>query len=594
MNASSGDEKKPTKGRDGGVKALKNSASKIKKSKIKSKSNPTSELSKKNKTIKKSSPKKLLPQDQDVSSKKKLSKKHDVTSVNLINIKEGQKTPANTSELAAKPLRRKSKQVSSENTSSTKNQTISSQNSAAEEWMDGVGKNVPEPIKKIYFIDLSPEDLKKFIKDIKSSVSQKMRKLNPSGVDKVLADIFSTFEASQKNKKTTLPLSYSDQDRSFKENSGLREGQSNDKINTISQIITQLVEYQKAYAEVPVGEIIPFHVRELSRTLHKTMIKSLEKTGDISSIITQVYQTPLLTVEQKTLLREEVVKIFSVHTSRILNTKEMLVVEVFGLPAFGDIAEAQKFLSDKNALNKLCKAMISSGCISDQSETVAILNAPLHWSSLSHASVLHSLSSAWGSLVAEQNFIDDVTADEIMRTVMRDLAPHILEGGKTSFVIPGVRVWRGHPQDYVRKTSDFLTQWFKISAEEKAVASSFWGIAAGRLLLESGVEPGSLMIRHPAPPLVVQSQSLAWHVSQQIYERLGMNPFHEINFVSVSESRLVLRAYNHKNTIVAQSDFVSLFDVVSSAEDFSALLKDECSSSGPRTQLQEIQRTLDP
>ena len=267
------------------------------------------------------------------------------------------------------------------------------------------------------------------------------------------------------------------------------------------ELIEKIKAFHGALSKQDVSATSPSsYVRRLEKNLHDTILEAFEQTGDIDALCEQVYSSSQLYIEQKALFREAVVRLFGINASvsKMLSSKPV-IVDVFGLPAFGDIASARKLLNDKKSMQQMCQMLVNSNSISDKSFSVAILNIPLRHDALSKPSVLHILSSVWGAFVAQEDKVDTTTGQEILNSIVEKLKPYEVTDGTMGFVFVGVRVWKGSVNEY-KTTQELLSHWSKSKGEEKTIARTWWQLATGRMLLHLGVPQGSLMIRPPAPP----------------------------------------------------------------------------------------------
>lgn len=355
-------------------------------------------------------------------------------------------------------------------------------------------------------------------------------------------------------------------------------------------LMEKIKQYHQEYNKVLPMEKIPPHVRRLQQDLHQYLGQCYEAVDSMDQLVEKIYRSTVLNVEQKSLFRETVVKVFGKNIF-FHPTAPAVIIDVFALPVFGDVASVRQLFAEKQTMANMGDLVVSGGYVDPRSKLIALLNVPLKSSAISRPEVLHTLSAVWGEYVFQKDKVDEKTGQEIIRSVLEDLKPHEAESGHSGFVIPGIRVWVSGGPEYINN-NEILSRWSVMNEEEKVLPQFWWQLSVGRMIMKAGVKPGSLMIRPPVLPLVAQAQSLAWHLIQQVYERLGTAPFDEINFVSVAENKLALRAYDHRKRLIAQSDVVSLFDVTASPDDFSELMKYECDTRGPRSQLREIVRSL--
>ena len=371
-----------------------------------------------------------------------------------------------------------------------------------------------------------------------------------------------------------------------------------------SQLIARAKDFHSNFSKLEHMQIIPAQALKSEQSLQECLLLIHSEVSDFHGLMESVFVGNELSLEQKAMLREAMVKLFSInfgsdahldhftkrphHHGKYLDNQ--YIVDVFALPMFGSVASAKKLLANQKQMTNLCALSTQSGILSAESDNIAILSAPLDWRALSSPSVLNALCSMWGELVANSSKIDEKTSKEIRRSVYEILSPYALaDDMNCGFVLPGVRVWRGSYVSY-QKNNELFNRWTQLDQVEKISSHAWWNAVAGHITMNANVDQGSLMIRPPVRPLVAQAQALSWHLTQQVYERLGTLPFAELNFVTVSENKLALRAYDHRKKILASSDVVNVFDVITSADDFSELMQNECSDRGPRSLLRELSR----
>lgn len=340
---------------------------------------------------------------------------------------------------------------------------------------------------------------------------------------------------------------------------------------------------------------IPSHVHEIERRMQEVLLEINEKIDDFTGFLNQIYQEKPLNLEEKARLREIVVRLFScVYFGPKLNDgvdpqQHGKIIDVYGLPAFSSPDCIKTAADDFSIVEALQDYSKTCGYFTPHSSVHVLLDIPLEIKAFSDPAVLSALATMYGEVLIQPN-MDPIIKDEILRSFNQIVAPYRMSNSKSvGCIIPCVRVWSGNYDDY-KNTKEISGHWNNTNVSQRLASQALWQTFVSGALRSSPVPKGGLLLRPPAPPLVAQAQALAWDLAQQVYQRLGNTAFSEINFVSISENTLSLRAYNHRNKIVAQSDVVHLFDVITAPDDFSLLLKEECDTDGPHSMVREKTR----
>lgn len=339
---------------------------------------------------------------------------------------------------------------------------------------------------------------------------------------------------------------------------------------------------------------IPNELHDIERNLQEVLLETNEKVGSFTNFLNQIYQERSLNLEEKARLREVVVRLFScVYFSPKFKEgvapHDGKIIDVYGLPAFASQGSIDIASQHAKIIETLENVSRTCGYFTAQSSVHVLLDCPLEIKAFSDPAVLSALATMYGEILIQPH-MDPVVKQEIMRSFDSILSPYRIKSATaTGFIVPCIRVWSGSYEEY-KETQEISAHWNNTKISKRLASQSLWQSFVGAEIRKSNIPKGGLLIRPPAPPLVAQAQSLAWELTQQVYQRLGDTAFSEINFISVSDNTLSLRAYDHRNKIVAQSDIVHLFDVITAADDFSLLLKEECDTDGPHSMLREKSR----
>ena len=342
-------------------------------------------------------------------------------------------------------------------------------------------------------------------------------------------------------------------------------------------------------------EEIPAHLHDLERRLQEVLLEINEKIENFTDFLNHIYQERSLSLEEKARLREVVVRLFScVYFGPKLNQEidpqqHGKIIDVYGLPTFSTSDCIQLAAQSSTVVEALQDFSKTCGYFTPHSSVHVLLDTPLEIKAFSDPAVLSALATMYGEVLIHPH-MDPVVKTEILRSFHQIVAPYRASSTTASgCIVPCVRVWSGSYDDY-KKTKEISAHWNNTNVSHRLASQALWQSFVGTTLRSSQIPKGSVLMRPPAPPLVAQAQALAWDLTQQVYQRLGDSAFSEINFVSISENTLSLRAYNHRNKIVAQSDVVHLFDVITAPDDFSLLLKEECDADGPHSMVREKSR----
>lgn len=339
---------------------------------------------------------------------------------------------------------------------------------------------------------------------------------------------------------------------------------------------------------------IPNSLHNIERQLQEILLEVNEKTENFTNFLNQIYQEKYLNLEEKARLREVVVRLFScVYFSPKVKSDfdihEGKIIDVYGLPAFSSADHIQTASHHKKMKTTMEDASRTCGYFTARSSVHVLLDHPLEIKAFSDPAVLSALATMYGEVLIQPS-MDPVIKQEILRSFNTILAPYRIKNtSAVGCIIPCIRVWSGSYEDY-KNIQEINAHWNSTKVSTRLTSQALWQSFVGTEVRGLNIPKGGLLLRPPAPPLVAQAQSLAWELTQQVYQRLGDNAFAEINFISVNDNTLSLRAYNHRNKIVAQSDIVHLFDVITAADDFSLLLREECDADGPHSMLREKAR----
>ena len=318
----------------------------------------------------------------------------------------------------------------------------------------------------------------------------------------------------------------------------------------------------------------------LQSKVHDAISVLHEAAGDLDPHLGAIMASDW-TVEQKTMLREMIVRFFSRQTAVLGGTSERLIMDVFALPVFGDTAHVPQLIQSRFWPN-VPDLMMHSGYVDPHSQAVNVFPVAIDPASMSQPSLLNHICALWGNLLANRDTITDQEAHLIERDVLARMEPFRAQPGVGGWVMPAVRIWRGTAREF-RGAPEILSKWDARPTSSRLANNVWWDASVRRILQSAQIPAGTLMIRPPAPVLVARAQAQAWHVAHQVYDRLGLCPFHEINFVTSGETTLALRAYDKRQRLLAQSDHIPLLDVTAAPDDFSALLQEECGENGPAT-----------
>lgn len=347
----------------------------------------------------------------------------------------------------------------------------------------------------------------------------------------------------------------------------------------------------RQYASLNSNEDVPETLHEMERDLQDCLLLIHEQTESFSLFLDTIYNENILNIEEKARLREFVVRLFSCiyyNTHSNISKEGPCVIDAYGLPVVGSLHQLEMLKKDKTIKSVMENSAISCGYFDKNSDVHVLMDYPLEIKAFSDPSVLSALTTMYSEVVL-QNDIDPVVKDEVLSSFLSTIQPYRVTNDSTAFIIPCVRLWRGSYKEY-RNLKEICSSWNSIDLSERMASQNLWHTFVFEKIAQSHIRKGSLLIRPPSPPLVAQAQTLAWDLTQQVYERLGDAAFVEINFVTVDDNTLALRAYNFKKKLIAQSDLVPLFDVITSPDDFSLLLKEECDADGPYSLMSELRR----
>lgn len=339
---------------------------------------------------------------------------------------------------------------------------------------------------------------------------------------------------------------------------------------------------------------IPNSLQKLERQLQEILLEVNEKTENLTNFLNQIYQEKFLNLEEKARLREVVVRLFSCvyfnpKMKSELDLQQGKIIDVYGLPAFSSAGNIDIASRHEKMTTTMQDASRTCGYFTARSSVHILLDYPLEIKAFSDPAVLSALATMYGEILIQPS-MDSVIKQEILQSFNSILAPYRIKNTNAiGCIIPCIRVWSGSYEDY-KNIQEINAHWNSTKVSTRLASQALWQSFVGAEIGSSDISKGGLLLRPPAPPLVAQAQSLAWELTQQVYHRLGDVAFAEINFISVSDNTLSLRAYNHRNKIVAQSDIVHLFDVITAADDFSLLLREECDADGPHSMLREKAR----
>lgn len=339
---------------------------------------------------------------------------------------------------------------------------------------------------------------------------------------------------------------------------------------------------------------IPNSLHDVERLLQEVLLEVNEKTDNFTNFLNQIYQEKYLNLEEKARLREVVVRLFSCvyFSPKIKNDRDVhegKIIDVYGLPAFSSAEHIDTASQYEKMRTTMEDASRTCGYFTPRSSVHVLLDYPLEIKAFSDPAVLSALATMYGEVLIQPS-MDPVIKQEILRSFNAILLPYRIKNTSAAgCIIPCIRVWSGSYEDY-KNIQEINAHWNSTKVSQRLTSQALWQSFVGMEVRGSNVPKGGLLLRPPAPPLVAQAQALAWELTQQVYQRLGDTAFAEINFISVNDNTLSLRAYNHRNKIVAQSDIVHLFDVITAADDFSLLLREECDADGPHSMLREKAR----
>lgn len=359
-------------------------------------------------------------------------------------------------------------------------------------------------------------------------------------------------------------------------------------------LVKLVVNCNNQYEKLAEDDEVSAELREAEQLLQEHLLVINENVDDFNGFLNHLYQDRILNIEQKARLRESVVRLFScVYFGTSYKGKDTpendKIIDVYGIPVFSrphDLATAAQDLTIQKTMEG---ASVSCGYFGEGSSVHVLTDCALEIKAFSDPLVLSALATMYGETLIQPK-LSAKMRKEILQSFYQVIEPYRMTSQKSGgFIIPCVRIWTGSHQDY-KDIDEIAGHWNHTELSSRTVAQTLWNTFVGHSISQSVLPKGSLLVRPPAPPLVAQAQALAWGLVQQVYERLGTNAFSEINFISINDDHLCLRAYNHRNKIVAQSDVVPLFDVITAPDDFSLLLKEECEANGPHSWLREKAR----
>lgn len=430
----------------------------------------------------------------------------------------------------------------------------------------------------------------------KNTVNETVAK-KPTSTQKVKKDVVSKNQ-NLARKKTTPPPAVKHEKIATK---NLHETTVDNSVPTRTEerlkkkLLGLVKECNAQYNALNDEDEIPAHLHDVERRLQEVLLEINEKIDSFTDFLNHIYQERSLSLEEKARLREVVVRLFSCVyfgpklSEEIDPQQHGKIIDVYGLPTFSTFDCIQLSAQSSTVVEALQDFSKTCGYFTPNSSVHVLLDTPLEIKAFSDPAVLSALATMYGEVLIHPH-MDGVIKDEILRSFNQIVAPYrVKSASATGCIIPCVRVWTGSYDDY-KKTQEISAHWNNTNVSHRLASQALWQSFVGGALRASKIPNGGLLIRPPAPPLVAQAQALAWDLAQQVYQRLGDAAFSEINFVSISENTLSLRAYNHRNKIVAQSDVVHLFDVITAPDDFSLLLKEECDADGPHSMLREKSR----
>lgn len=362
--------------------------------------------------------------------------------------------------------------------------------------------------------------------------------------------------------------------------------------------LSELVKVcNREHAKLDADDDVPPSLHSAEKMLQEFVLSLSETVENFDGFIQLMYHDNMLNIEQKARLRETVVKLFScVYFGNADNPssdleKDGCIVDVYALPVYGSATNMVKASEHPYFSENLSISAKNSGYFGEGSDVHVLSQYPLDWRALSVPSVLTALATMYGELILRPEMPKNIR-DEIFRAFESAISPYVLTNATCGFVVPCIRVWRGTYSTY-RANEEIGNKWNNTQMPSRVASQSIWQTLSSHALglAAPAISRASVLLRPPSPPLVAQSHALAWQLTQQVYERLGTAAFSEINFVTVSDNTLALRAYDHRQRILAQSDVVGLFDVITAPDDFSILLREECDAAGPRSQLRETARS---
>lgn len=358
-----------------------------------------------------------------------------------------------------------------------------------------------------------------------------------------------------------------------------------------TKMVSLIKSFHDHYSKVMYNQPLSRSARTSERALQRYMTLLHEKIDDLDEFMEDIYRDPRLNAEQKALARDLLIRVFSINYIEPSHPSDLpYIVDVFALPMYGTPSDAYTLLNNNKAREQVAKLACDSGFISDRSERVVVLNRVLRREALSQPSVMNALCAMWGGLLTYEKDVHEVTIQEINQMVDEALAPYDVDitDQSSGFVAVGVRLWKGDSESY-RTNGEVFNSWYKSDTIRPMSSNIWWNTACSHIVTACGVSAPNVMMRPPAPPLTAQAQTLGWHMSNQMYARLGTAPFHKVQLMTEAnnEQYFVLRSYDYKGKLLAQSDHVHLFDVIAAADDFTEVVHFECGENGPRSILRE-------
>lgn len=331
------------------------------------------------------------------------------------------------------------------------------------------------------------------------------------------------------------------------------------------------VEYTKELRKGFHENKMTIKCQEIEHQLQTFFFDLINQQKNISELLNQIYKGMNLTTEEKAYLRENVIKNFS-HISFRNQKNEMYIIDILGIPCYGDPQESLKISSSmKKQLEQLA---VNTQYVSAKIDFHVLSQYPLQKDALCDTQVL----SVLGTMLSEV-YLNNSTSvpkkDRIFREIIDEVEKSLnafrCESSSLGYIIPCLSIYKGTLEEY-KKLTYFSKNWETTSSIKKIVGQSLWVSATNCLFKQNQIK---IKCRPPVQPLIAFGQTLAWETVMSTYEKKN-DFFHHINFESQTEESYVLTTYNQEDQIIVQSQPISLFEIISAPNEFYDLLQEEC------------------